>query len=223
MNKKMVGGIIVLIALLGIAGFFLLIGINTDTEPIKVYKAPSEEVWQKIRDDLAARKAQEAAKPQSTVEKTETGHRHPDGTWHEGAHDTPIAENADSDKKYTLPEKYRLPDDVFSEAYTEKLKSLVQICVDLYHLPKEERKTHGYDEAWTGMHNGWNDALDLHNRYVSTSDETYFERYEEIMKIIEPYKALIPRPNTPMPESLQRAKALTPKMSDKIDEIWRKP
>ena len=223
MNKKLLGGIIVLVVLIGIVGVFLLIGQNTDTEPKKVYNPPSKEVMQKIRDDLAARKAQEAATPQSQVAKTETGHRHADGTWHEGTHDTPVAEKVASDEKYTLPEKYRLPDDVFSEAYTEKLKSLVQICVELYHLPKEERKARGYDDAWVGMHNGWNDASDLINHYFLTYDETYSERYEEIMKIIEPFKALVPRPNTPMPESLQRAKALTPEMSDKIDEIWRKP
>jgi hypothetical protein len=86
MNKKILGGIIVLIALVGIAGVFLLIGRKTDTESEKVYKAPSEEVMEKVRDGLTARKAQEAAKPQSPGEKTETGHRHDDGTWHEGEH-----------------------------------------------------------------------------------------------------------------------------------------
>ena len=222
MNRKMVRGIIVLIALAGITGVFLLIKQNTDTEPKKVYNEPSDEVLQKVQEDLTA---QEAAKPQPSEENSETGHRHPDGTWHEGAHDTPIAENADSDKIYTLPEKYRLPDDVFSEAYTEKLKSLVQICVELYHLPKEERKARGYDEAWVGISNGRNDATLLLNRYYLTDmvDETYLERYREIMKIVEPFKALVPRPNTPMPESLQRAKTLTPEMFDKLDEIWRKP
>ena len=86
MNRKMVSGIIVLIALVGIASVFLLIGQNTDTEPEKVYKPPSKEVMQKVSSDLAARKAQEAAKPQPPEEKTETGHRHADGTWHEGEH-----------------------------------------------------------------------------------------------------------------------------------------
>ncbi len=55
MNRKMVRGVIVLIALVGIAGFFLLIGRNTDTEPKKVYKVPSEEVLEKVRSDLAAK------------------------------------------------------------------------------------------------------------------------------------------------------------------------
>jgi hypothetical protein len=59
MNRKMVRGVIVLIALVGIAGVFLLVGQNTDTGPKKVFNAPSDEVMQKVRDDLAA---QEAAK-----------------------------------------------------------------------------------------------------------------------------------------------------------------
>ncbi len=49
MNKKMVGGIIVLVALVGFVGVFLLIGRNTDTEPIKVYKAKHlrKKFWRK--------------------------------------------------------------------------------------------------------------------------------------------------------------------------------
>ncbi len=86
MNKKMLGGIIVLIALVGIAGVFLLIGQKTDTESKKVYKAPSEEVLQKIRDDLAARKALEAAKPPPPG-ASPNGHWH-DGEWHDGEHET---------------------------------------------------------------------------------------------------------------------------------------
>ena len=74
MNRRIVGGIIVLIALVGIAGVFLLIGQKTDTEPKNVYNAPSEEVMQKVRDDLAA---QEAAKP--SPDETPNGHRHADG------------------------------------------------------------------------------------------------------------------------------------------------
>ncbi len=216
MKKRMIWGLGVLM-LLVIAGVFLLVRQNTDTEPKKVYNPPSDEVLQKIRDDLAARRAQEAAKPQSPKENPETGHRHADGTWHEGTHDTPVTENAASAAKYTLP------DDVFSEAYTEKLTSLVQTCVELYHLPKEERKARGYDEAWVGISNARNDAHEIHNRYYETGDETYLERYREIMKIVEPFKALVPRPNAPMPESLQLLKEITPEMADKIDEIWRKP
>ena len=93
MNRRIVGGIIVLIALVGIAGVFLLIGQKTDTGPKKVFNAPSDEVMQKVRDDLAA---QEAAKP------TPNGHRHTDGTWHEGEHE-PIAQLAPVSKMFTEP------------------------------------------------------------------------------------------------------------------------
>lgn len=217
MNKIIVRGLIILIALVGITGVFLLIGQKTDTEPEKVYNEPSEEVLQKIRDDLAAQKTQEAAKSQPAKETPEKGHLHADGTWHEGEHDTPVADDFDSD------EKYKLPDDVFSDAYTEKLKALVQTCVELYHLPQEIRTERGFDKAWGGIYDARIDALNIINRFYSTSDEIYLERYREIRSIIEPYRALVPRPNTPMPESLQKAKKMTPKMADRIDEIWRKP
>ena len=74
MNRKMVRGIIVLIVLLGIVCVFLLIGQNTDTEPKKVYNEPSDEVIQKVGDDLAAQKAQNAVKPPPAGETFETGH-----------------------------------------------------------------------------------------------------------------------------------------------------
>lgn len=87
MNRKMLGGIIILVVLIGIAGVFLM--IDRDTELKKVYNPPSEEVLQKIRDDLPVRKAQEASKPQLPEENRETGHWHADGTWHEGTHEAP--------------------------------------------------------------------------------------------------------------------------------------
>ena len=103
MNRNILRGIIVLIVLIGIAGVFLLIDKDTETET--VYNPPSEEEWQKIRQDLAARKAQDAAEPQSQGENREIGHRHADGTWHEGAHE-PIAQPALVSQTYTGPLTY---------------------------------------------------------------------------------------------------------------------
>ncbi|MDE0314094.1 MAG: hypothetical protein OXM61_04265 [Candidatus Poribacteria bacterium] len=81
MNKKMVGGIIVLIALVGFVGVFLLISRDTDTDTKKVYKAPSEEVLEKVSGDLTAQKAQDTAKPPPPGETHETGYWHGDH-WH---------------------------------------------------------------------------------------------------------------------------------------------
>ena len=62
MKKQMYVGLGILRVLLGIATVFLL--KDKDTEPGTVYNPPSDEVIQKIRDDLAAqKKAKEAAKP----------------------------------------------------------------------------------------------------------------------------------------------------------------
>ena len=88
MNRKMVRGIIVLIAIVGIAGVFLLIGRNTDTGPKKVFNAPSDEVMDKVRGDLAARKAQDAVKPPPPGETHETGHWDGDH-WHKRAPEVP--------------------------------------------------------------------------------------------------------------------------------------
>ncbi len=92
MNRNILRGIVVLIVLLGIAGVFLLIDKDTETET--VYNPPSEEEWQKIRQDLAAQKAQDAAKAQSPEENREKGHRHADGIWHAEPHkDLPVVQH----------------------------------------------------------------------------------------------------------------------------------
>ena len=98
MNKRIVGGFILLIVLLGIATVFLL--KDKDTEPGTVYNPPSDEVIQKTRDDLAAQKAQETAKTPPQREKQSIGHRHADGTWHDEPHE-PIAQPAPASKTYT--------------------------------------------------------------------------------------------------------------------------
>ena len=88
MNRKRIGSIVLLIVLVGIAGIFYLINRDTDTEPDVVFEPPSDEVIEQIQTDIAERNAQDADKTPSPGEKEETGHRHADGTWHEGAHDT---------------------------------------------------------------------------------------------------------------------------------------
>ena len=57
MKKQMIWGLAILMLLIGIAGVFLLIPQDTDTEPEKVFNPPSEEMLQNIRDKLAAQKS----------------------------------------------------------------------------------------------------------------------------------------------------------------------
>lgn len=88
MNRKRIGGLILLIVIVGIAGVFYLINRDTHPESDVVFEPPSDEVIGQIQTDIAERNAQDADKTPSPGEKEETGHRHADGTWHEGAHDT---------------------------------------------------------------------------------------------------------------------------------------
>ena len=216
MKKQMIWGLATLMLLLGIAAVFLFIDKDTMTEPEMTLGQPTKDLLNKpIPQPKTDVSITETDKPPLS-EKAETSHVtvHDPAQETKVSHETPI-EFAEDKEKYTLP------DDVFSETYTEKLTSLVQTCVELYHLPKEIRKERGFDKAWIGMHNGRDDAQKIINHYYTTYDDTYLERYREIMRIVEPYKALVPRPKTPMPESVQRAKAMHPEMAETIDNLWR--
>lgn len=216
MNRKLYLGLGVLIAVIICATFvFLTIRNQAEIRQMEADLEVAKKKVEKIDTKKHGQPITEAAK-QPAFDTNENGHFHEDGTWHEGAHNTSVKENiADTNGNYTLPE------DVFSEAYTEKLKTLVQICVDLHHLPEEILSERGYVKAWGGIYDARNDAQLILNSFFSTSDEMYLERYRELMKIIEPYTALFPRPQNTLPESVQRAKAMHPEMADRIDEIWR--
>ncbi len=84
MRRKMYWGIAVLIVILFTVGVFLLTQRNIDMEPDVVFEPPSPEVIQKIKDDIAERNAQEAAKPPPPG-ASPNGHWH-DGVWHNEPH-----------------------------------------------------------------------------------------------------------------------------------------
>ena len=63
---------------------------DTDTEPNVIFEPPSPEVLQQIKDDIAARNAQDAVKPPPSGETAETGYWHGDH-WHRTAPvETPV-------------------------------------------------------------------------------------------------------------------------------------
>lgn len=75
------------LVIFGGIGVVLFTQLTTDTEPEKVYKLPSEEMLQNIREKSAAQKAQEAdgtKRPPPPGETHETGHWHGDH-WHRTA------------------------------------------------------------------------------------------------------------------------------------------
>ncbi len=214
MNRNILRGIVVLIVLLGIAGVFLLIDKDTETET--VYNPPSEEEWQKIRQDLAAQKAAKAQSPEGNREK---GHRHADGTWHDAPHDPavvdagnqPSFETDDTWRLYpdntwrkkgeraipnTVPSELKLPEDVFSEAYTDRVKKLVQTYVK--YRNSGDLRSHA---LWEEIQEVKNAMWRLRNLYSSdkTNNRYALERVEELEKLLEPYNALIPKSNHPSP------------------------
>ena len=81
MRRKMYWGIAVFIVILFTVGVFLLTQRNVDMEPDVVYEPPSPEVIQKIKDDIAERNAQGAAKPPPPGETETSGYWHGDH-WH---------------------------------------------------------------------------------------------------------------------------------------------
>ncbi len=148
MNRKMLGGIVILVVLIGIAGFFLLIGQNTDTEPKKVYNPLSKEAMQKVRDGLAARKAQEAAKPPPPG-ASPNGHWH-DGVWHDGTHTTaPNKAGQLSTNPFLMneiPEHLKMPpewynfhymeaydDEESKEKFEKRLKTIIEEVIENYN------------------------------------------------------------------------------------------
>ncbi len=75
------------LTIFGGIGVVLFTQLNTDTEPKTVYKLPSEETLQNIREKSAAQKAQEAdgeKRPPPAGETYETGYWHGDH-WHRTA------------------------------------------------------------------------------------------------------------------------------------------
>ena len=215
MKKQMYMGLGILIVLLGIATVFLL--KDKDTEPIKVYNQPSEEVMQKIRDDLATQKA---AKPLPQGEKQSTGHQHADGTWHDEPHKPIVVSVGNQQPSYdpddtwrlypdniwrkkgehaipnTVPQELKLPEDIFSDSYTDGVKKLVQTYVEYRNTG--DLRSH----ALRGEIHKVNNAMArLWNLYYSDEENNRYarERREELKKLLEPYKALIPKPTHPTP------------------------
>ena len=125
MNRKMVRGIITLMALVGIAGFFLLIGQNTDTEPKEIYNVPEFDVSQKIPEVTKL----------SPGDTAQGGHWH-DGEWHEEPHTTPMPTVEPSVEPHVH---------TWTELSLEERKQLVEI---FYRERGLKPPPEGYEYRW---------------------------------------------------------------------------
>lgn len=221
MKKGMIWGLVTLIILLiGVSVFLLL--RNTETEPgSTVYKdvEPSKETMDSFRNQASKNNPPPAepgykwvwhhnhwdkvavSEPEAPPGATPTsvGPFEPDDTWRIYP-DNVWRKKGEQAIPRTLPPELKLPEDVFSEVYTERLKKLVQEYVQ-YHQAGDERS----------LIRGLNISVEIANSYVAignlfdfyTSDKTNnryaLERYEELNKLLEPYRALIPKSNRPNP------------------------
>ena len=91
------------LVIFGGIGVVLFTQLNTDTEPETVYKLPSEEMLQNIREKSAAQKVQEddgTKRPPPPGETHETGHWH-DDHWHRNDPHPPIAQ---PERRFTATE-----------------------------------------------------------------------------------------------------------------------
>lgn len=82
----------ILFALIIIGGIGVILSkqLKDDTEPITVYKQPSEETLQNIRDKIAAQKGQEVDDKNKPPGASPDGHWH-NGEWHDESH-SPVEE-----------------------------------------------------------------------------------------------------------------------------------
>lgn len=132
MNRNMIRGIIVLIALLGIAGVFML--IQNERAELKQLEQDAAE---------AAKPLEDSQKPQSTPHQADVpppqpdktdkngGHTHVDGTLHEGTHEHP---------PYTPP-PVQIPADITDPDVLEAWKHLDYISKNRHEWGKFSPRT----------------------------------------------------------------------------------
>lgn len=131
MNKKIVGGLVVLIVLLSSIGCYLLTQRNTDTEPEVVL---GEETKQLLKDKEKQPTAQDAVKPSPPGKTKESGHRHkePHAEVENGTPPEVVpTENTDS----PLPP---LPPSSVPEDIPEHLKLLPEMVNEYYYDFEDE-------------------------------------------------------------------------------------
>lgn len=89
MNRKLYWGIVPLVILLGITGVLIFIG-KTDTETKPVYKAPSQDVLENLKNTQETQTPIVDADNGTPDEKT-NGHFQQDGTWHAVKQNTSVS------------------------------------------------------------------------------------------------------------------------------------
>ena len=212
-----------LVAIAGI-GLYLL-ATQPPPEPVKIYKVVEPE------------KPTEQPKTEAPVGDTsQGGHVHADGTWHEGAHETP-AELPDVQRRQfqndglsntaEVPrslEYYRalLPDDVFSPEYIAMVKAAVQTSIALFDERTEDgltvpEFTHARNVVIASQ---W-DASELRQMFYVTGDRSYLDRCYQIEALDHPYRDFVnaryPKPKLNADELAQIEKA-----ADELDALLPK-
>lgn len=227
LSQRPVQVAVVLFVIIGISGVLYLKQITAQSE-------------QEIPRTHILRKP--ARRPEITTDPPQDGHFREDGTWHTTPHTaapTDTAKQPERTEVRPITAETRglappipsteavnkilavIPEDIFSEAYTEKLKENVQLCMRLFHQSPEIMVEQGVPSAVIAIHNAGADAGNLEMLSRETGIDFYREKAEELRKIVEPYKALFPKP-APRRSVAERVKARFPEYADLIEEMERR-
>ena len=222
MSKKMFWGLGALIILLISAGGFIFWQLS-EMQQLKEEAAAAEKILEEEKKpEVTAETPTDFTKPPPGKTFEGGGHWH-NGEWHDAPHTNTVEAGAqhasfepdDTWRLYpdnvwrkkgeqpipnTVPLDMKLPEDVFSDAYTEGVKKLVQAYVEYRragNIIRSLRIRGEIQEVRNVMSKLWNIYYSdkENNRYA-------WERREELSKLLEPYLEAIPRPerrNHPSP------------------------
>lgn len=110
-----------ILIIFGGIGVVLFTQLNIDTEPETVYNRPSEE---DIRKAQEANTPKRDVKPKTFDQPSQTGHRHPDGTWHEGEHGEALHPHSTTETETDIFPNLLERDSHWSDAYLPPMEEL---------------------------------------------------------------------------------------------------
>ncbi len=247
MSKRMIWGLGVLMLLIVTVFVFMTVRDRAEIRQLKKEAAEAEKLLEESTKQQEVQTPIDYTKPPPGKTFANGGHWH-NGEWHDEPHtDTVEAdvqhvsfEPDDTWRLYpdniwrkkgeqpipnTVPPELKLPEDVFSDAYTERVKELVQTYVEYKNVGDLRRfalhnEISKVSNAMSKLSNIYRSDVE-NNRYAR-------ERRVELSKLLEPYQATILRPkrrNHPSPleklRDLQEKSKVLPSKAD-LDAVQRR-